>query len=114
MRGAENYGRAMFMLAEECGKVEEVFSDLSSVCAALEREPEYTRLLDNPALARCERLSLVDRTLSPVLPEVRDFIKYLSERRAVSSLPAATTIFGSDAARRHGGILCPARRAARH
>lgn len=95
MRGAENYGRAVFMLAEECGKVEEVFSDLSSVCDALEREPEYTRLLDNPALARCERLSLVDRTLSPVLPEVRDFIKYLSERRAVSTLPAAMAEFSA-------------------
>lgn len=95
MRGAENYGRAMFLLAEEIGKTEEVFSDLSSVCEALVREPEYARLLDNPALAREERLSLVDRTLSPVLAEVRDFIKYLSERRAVSSLPAAMAEFSA-------------------
>ncbi len=95
MRGAENYGRAMFLLAEEIGKTEEVFSDLSSVCTALEREPEYARLLDNPALAREERLSLIDRTLSPVLAEVRDFIKYLSERRAVSTLPSAVAEFSA-------------------
>lgn len=87
MTAHSEYGRALFLLAKEDGLAEEIKRDCAACLGLLRDNPEYAKILDTPAIAKEERLSLADEALAPLHEYVRNLVKLLAERRAVSALP---------------------------
>lgn len=84
---AKCYGDALFEIACELGKVDSVMDDLTTVSAALSAEPDYVKLLDTPALAREERVGLVEESFGTLDRDLVNLLKLLSERRLAYMIP---------------------------
>ncbi len=88
------YGRALFEVAEETGAAEEILAELRQVAGILCDNPDYTTLLDTPAIPTGEKPALVEQAFSSCHVYVRDFIKILSAKRAIGQLSACVRVFG--------------------
>ena len=64
MIGAKEYAKALFLLSEEEGSSERILDELNMLSSLMEENPEYSKLLDTPALPKEERLGLVNEALS--------------------------------------------------
>lgn len=80
---AKNYGDALFMLAKELGEIDIVKNDFDILCEALNKNPEYLKLLDTPSLSREERVILVDKAFGNLNKNLVNMLKILTERRLV-------------------------------
>ena len=87
MINAKEYGRALFMLAEESGRTERIFSDVGIAQEAFEQNPDYVKLLDTPALSKEEKLALIDKAFKPLDEFTVNLIKILCERHSVHFFP---------------------------
>lgn len=83
MAAGKEYGRALFMLSEECGTTEKVLADVCAADEIFKSNPKYVKLLDTPAITKSEKLSLVDEAFSPLDENVLNLIKILCERHSV-------------------------------
>ena len=83
MIDAKEYGRALFMLAEESGKTEKILSDVNTAREAFSQSPEYEKLLDTPALPKEEKLALIDKAFESLDEFTVNLIKILCERHSV-------------------------------
>ncbi len=83
MKDRDEYGRALFLLAEEEGLLDPVLEELKLFRAALEKEPAYVGLLDSPALPAEKRLALIDEVLAACVPYVKNTVKLLAEKHRV-------------------------------
>lgn len=99
---AKSYGDALFEIACELGKVETVMDDLTTVAAALFAEPDYVKLLDTPALAREERVGLVEESFSTLDRDLVNLLKLLSERRLAYMIPRICDAYTSSYDELHG------------
>ena len=81
MTGAQEYGKALFLITEEDGKTERVLADIKTAKAVFEKNPEYANLLDTPALPKDERVGLVDKAFSGLDESLVNLIKIVAERR---------------------------------
>ena len=81
MTEVNEYAKALFLLTEEDGTTEEVREDVKLVRSAIIDNPEYTKLLDTPALPADEKVALLDRAFSSVNASLLNLCKILSERR---------------------------------
>ena len=61
---AREYGRALFMLTEEVGSSERVREEALGLVRLFDSNPEYSKMLDTPALSPDERIALVGETLN--------------------------------------------------
>ena len=86
MNGMNEYGNALFLLASEEGTVETVKGDLDIACTAIEENPDYIKLLDTPAVAKEERLSLINEAFCSLHYSVKNLIMMLCEKRIVYTL----------------------------
>ncbi len=93
MTGAQEYGRALFLLSEEEGVTERTSEELDVLMAALKESPGYTALLDTPALPKEERLTLIDEAFCSFSDNLKNLIKILSEARCTHLLPSAISAF---------------------
>ena len=82
-RDAKNFGDALFMLAEELGQTEEIKVDIDTLCTSIEQNPDYLKLLDNPAISREERVDLVGKAFGVLNKNLVNLVKILAERRLV-------------------------------
>ena len=87
MNGAKEYAKALFLLTEEEGATETVLDELSAIAEIMRNNPEYSRLLDTPALSKEERLSLIDEALSSFNLMLKNLIKILAESRLARIIP---------------------------
>ena len=62
---AREYGRALFMLTEEVGSTERVREDARCITELLSSNPEYSKMLDTPALSKPESMSSLRNPLPP-------------------------------------------------
>ena len=85
--GMKAYGEALFSLTEELGETEAVLSDVKTLKALISASPEYLKLLDSPALAREERLRLIDASLSSLNKYLVNTAKLLAEKRLCHAMP---------------------------
>ena len=83
MTDAKEYSRALFELAEESGKTDAVLADINLAKAAFEQNPDYKNLLDTPALAKDEKLSLIDEAFAGIDLYALNLVKILCERHSV-------------------------------
>lgn len=82
-RDAKNFGDALFMLAEELEQTEEIKVDIDTLCTSIEQNPDYLKLLDNPAISREERVDLVGKAFGMLNKNLVNLVKILAERRLV-------------------------------
>ena len=88
MTAAEKeYGGALYALAAQEHLEDEVLAGVVLVKDLLSQNIAYTRLLENPAVQKTERLSMLDEALrGGVHPYVLNFCKILCEKSALSAL----------------------------
>ena len=81
MSGAAEYAKALLMLTEECGTSDRCAPDARLLVVALSENPEYTRLLDSPAVPLAKKLSLLDEAFGSIEENLLKLLKLLTERR---------------------------------
>ena len=96
MTDAKEYGKALFMLAEEACKTEAVLSDVNTARVAFTKNPEYQNLLDTPALPKEEKLALIDSAFSSLDEYAVNLIKILCERHSVHLFAKVAEAFCSE------------------
>lgn len=87
MTAYNEYGRALFLLAEEESNIEVIRTDAGIILSILSENPEYTRILDTPAIPKEERLALIDEAFSGISDNVKNLVKILCEQRGVHTFP---------------------------
>ena len=83
MTGAQEYGKALFLIPEEDGTSDKVLSDVKTAESVFKSNPEYVRLLDFPAITKEERVELADRAFSGLDEQLLNLIKILTEKRMI-------------------------------
>ena len=89
------YGRALFLLAEERGTTETVREDLATVDKALAENPSYRLLMDTPAVSLAEKEGLLDRAFGMLDTDVVSFLKILAGKHSLYAFPAAARAFAA-------------------
>ncbi len=99
------YGSALYVLAEEEQLEKELLTQLDAVCNLLADNPDYVRLIRDKAIAKNERLSLLNGAFSgQVHPYLLNFMKLLCERGAFGEMPACRAEYISCYNDKHGII----------
>ena len=84
---SNEYGKALFMLTEECGSSDAVLNDVTLAYEILKQNPDYVKLLDTPAISKAEKLALAEEAFSSLDENLKNLIKMLCERHIVYTLP---------------------------
>lgn len=95
MIDATEYGRALFELCSEKGNTDSVLADLNTASEAFAQNPAYVKLLDTPALAKSEKLSLAKEAFSSLDEYVLNFIMILCERHSIYLFPKVLEAFSA-------------------
>lgn len=80
----EDYSRALYDLAKEENAADTVLSDLMTVKEVLSENPEFTGLLDSPAISPGERVDMIDDAFKGASYITLNFLKLLTEMRQMS------------------------------
>lgn len=101
---ARRYAKALFELALESNRVEEVGSQLQSLLSAFESSEESRAVMMAPVLTGDERVKLVEALLAalPLDPIVANALRLLAERSRLADLPDIVGGY-TDLADRHVG-----------
>jgi F-type H+-transporting ATPase subunit delta len=83
MINEKEYGKVLFLLTEEDGTTAAVAEEMDAVRKILRENPRYEKLLDTPALAKEEKLYLIDRAFSALNENLVNLMKILCERHGV-------------------------------
>ncbi|MBO4879512.1 MAG: ATP synthase F1 subunit delta [Clostridia bacterium] len=95
------YGNAIFLLAEEEGMLDEVMIGLDSCRKIFEENPEYRDFLGTPSIPIGERLDAVRSAFDGKLPDrVTDFVCLLTERGYIRFFPDCVENFENEYNRR--------------
>ena len=99
----KTYGDALYQLALEESLEQELLEPMNGVCALLRENPEYLRLIGSRALAKAERLALLDEAFGgKVHPYLLNFMKILCERGAFERIGGCRDAFVIAYNERHG------------
>jgi len=103
---ARRYAKALFDLAVEEERFEEVGQELVEACRALDADPELRQALESAAVTRDEKLQIARMTatalgLSPVVDHT---IRLLAERGRFASLPLVERHYRSLADEKSGRV----------
>jgi len=103
---AERYAAALFELADERRRLDEVASDLRQLRAMLAASPDLARLVRSPILTRGEQgkaiAALVER--AGFTPLVRDFLAVVAKNRRLFAVPAMIEAYLRSLAERRGEV----------
>ncbi len=95
MIDAKEYGKALFLLTEEEGTTAAVAEELDIVKEILRENPRYEKLLDTPALAKDEKLLLIDRAFSSLSENLVNLMKILCEKHSFYQLPKVASEYAA-------------------
>jgi len=99
------YGGALYALAEDEQLENELLTHLDEVCKLLADNPNYVRLIKDKAIAKAERLTLLDGAFGGrIHPYLLNFMKLLCERGAFGEMPACRAEYVSCYNNKHGII----------
>ena len=78
---ATTYGQAMYDLARDEGKSQQILVELSVLDQSLSAEPEFIQLLSSPNIPKEERVQILDSSFrGKIDPYVLNFLKVLTEK----------------------------------
>ena len=78
---ATTYGQAMYDLARDEGKSQQILAELSVLDQSLSAEPEFIQLLSSPNIPKEERVRILDDSFrGKIDPYVLNFLKILTEK----------------------------------
>jgi F-type H+-transporting ATPase subunit delta len=78
---ATTYGQAMYDLARDEGKSQQILAELSVLDQSLRAEPEFLQLLSSPNIPKEERVQILDSSFrGKIDPYVLNFLKVLTEK----------------------------------
>lgn len=81
------YSEAIFMLAQESGRLEEYSAALTLVCEQFRGEPLYMQFLSSPNIPRSERQSAVEKAFGEAVPQdVLSLLALLIEHGKIAEL----------------------------
>ena len=84
---AIKYSRAMFLLAQEEGKLVEYGQELQSLASDIEGTPELKAYLESPMIPRQAKQEAVQKIFGGELsPIVLNFLRFLLDKQRVSIL----------------------------
>lgn len=84
---AQNYGDALFSLAKEEDKLTTYKEQLEMVLSALQKEPEFLRLLAHPKMDKEQKKEMIDSVFKPALDKtVLNFMKLLIDKSRFSHI----------------------------
>ena len=84
---AKTYAGALYDLAAEEGREDEILNDIALACDVLRKEPEYRRLLSSPAISKEERKSLLRESLGSSMGQyTMNFLCMLIDGGSLSEL----------------------------
>ena len=89
MTDGKEYGKALFMLTEECGTTEKVAEDVKVARSAFIENPDFIKLLDTPALSADERVAIADKAFVSLDENLLNLIKILTENHITSAFVKA-------------------------
>lgn len=90
----KEYGGALYELAAEEACEDQILEGLRLAQQMFRENPDYTKLLIQPAIRKEDRLALLDQAFGgSVQPYVVNFLKILCERRALSDLDGCVEEF---------------------
>jgi F-type H+-transporting ATPase subunit delta len=89
MTDGKEYGKALFMLTEECGTTEVVAEDVKVARSAFISNPDFFKLLDTPALPSDERVAIADKAFGTLDTNLLNLIKILTENHITSAFTKA-------------------------
>lgn len=83
MTGANEYGKALFLITEEEVASDKVLADVKTAESVFKANPDYVKLLNSPAIPKDERVGLVDKAFSRLDERLCNLIKILTEKRMI-------------------------------
>lgn len=93
MTDAREYGKALFLITEEDGVTDKVIEDIKLVCSVFKENPDYSKLLNTPAIPKEKRTELLDSAFSSIDGRLLNLIKILCEKRATQLFDKAMDAF---------------------
>ena len=87
MSGARNYAEALFSLSEELSLTEGVLFGVKECRNVLTENPEYSKLVDTPAMNVQDKIALIDEAFGSVEPILLNLLKILCEKHSVYMFP---------------------------
>lgn len=93
MTDMKEYASALFLLANEEGQVERIAEELDTLKALLLENPEYTTLLDTPAMKKEERLALAESAFAGFSEYLLNTVLILAEKHLASGLIRLADIY---------------------
>ena len=83
------YGNALYVLAHEEGRDEEIGRQLGEVCRLLRDEPDYVRLMSAPTVKKAQRLQLLEETFGGRVDDyLMNFMSILVENNTFEEMSA--------------------------
>ena len=95
MTDMKEYASALFLLCKEENTIDTVRAELDALKQVLAENPEYTKLLDTPAMKKEERLALAEVAFGGFSEYLLNVILILAERHLASGLPRLCDEFAS-------------------
>ena len=86
MIAANEYGRALYTIAQSEDAVDAYLQTLQQLDALFSAQPDYRKLLDTPAIATEEKLGLIEEAFGDCEQNILNFLKILCEKHALYAL----------------------------
>ena len=80
---AQEYGKALFLLADEESIADQIKQEAECVAKILLDNPKYVTLLDTPSLSGSEKHQLLDAAFKDLHPHLLNFMKILVTKRCM-------------------------------
>ena len=93
-RTAKIYGEALYDLAAEASRTEQILQEMTILSEAFAQEPEYIYLLATPSLSKEERCGILDNSFRGKIDEyLLNFLKILCENGTIRQFSGCTREF---------------------
>ena len=101
-RLCDEYAKALYEIAQEEALEDVIASQLKDISGVVSDNPEYIKLLDNPAIDKSERVALAREAFAGANEYLLNFLMLLTEARGISELSDCAARLGKLYDEAHG------------